>query len=336
MSPAERVALTWKADVGLIPMFAIAALTPEERERVSQISQSIARRLVELNATPQPGDVKPVNADTPTTHVIILAQGEQKRLPNLLGYPKQAVRLPWCGDTPLMARTLRQVRILDASARVTAIAGPMLQGILEQASPPDSVEFVQLPAPGNSSLKGIARYLEGTGYGSDHDRDMERVVVLLGDVVYSWQCLQVLLGVVEVSGAQAPVRFVGTRDLTSSTGELWGIAWERVGAPGMLNGLSSALEHHPPFDDYQPGQLRRWLWEMNGRRGPWRSPDLDCSPSVLAETGGYVAIDDYTRDIDLPEHIEMIPGISASAYHDDLKYGLVWTPGAAQCQAGEP
>jgi hypothetical protein len=335
MSPAERVALTWRADVGLIPMFAIDALTPEERERVSQISQSRARRLVELNATPQPGDVKPVNAENPATHVIILAQGEQKRLPNLLGYPKQAVRLPWCGDTPLMARTLRQIDILDAGARVTVIAGPILRGLLEQASPCDSVEFVQLPAPGNSSLKGIARYLEGIAYGSDHDRDLGRVVVLLGDVVYSWQCLLVLLGLVEMAGTRTPLRFVGTRDLTSSTGELWGIAWERVAAPGMLKGLSNALEHHPPFDDYQPGQLRRWLWEMNGG-SPWRSPEFDCSPGVLAETGGYVAIDDYTRDIDLPEHIEMLPGLSVSAYHDDLKYGLVWSSRTASRQAGEP
>jgi hypothetical protein len=327
MTYAARVAIAWRASHGAVPAFAMDAMTRDEREQVKRISQTMARRLLST----QPGDV----SMSGLTHVIILAQGEQKRLPNLLGYPKQAIRLPGCGLAPILARTLRQIAVVTdsgvaGSTAVTVLAGPVLQGIIEGYLGESSVGFVQLATPGNSALKGIARYLEGIAYGSNPDHGPDRVVVLLGDVVYSWRCLQALL----LSPAQdqeraliprdqivpvnRPFVFAGTSDLSTSAGELWGLSWERVAAPGMLAGLSSALEHHPPFEDYQPGQLRRWLWEMAGS---------DAGSDAVAEltaTGAYVPIDDYTRDIDIPEHVDLIPKLSESGRAEDLEYGVHW------------
>lgn len=324
LSPAERAALAWRANHGIVPAFALDALTPEERERVKNIGSAKARRIL----ITQTGDVPLSNV----THIVILAQGEQKRLPNLLGYPKQGLRLPWCDHTPLMVRTLRQLQIMCPDACITVICGAILRGVVESYQLPDfdtgtvqqpglfarRATFVELAQPGNSALKGIARFLERIAYGSDPDRDPDRVVVLLGDVVYSWGCLQELITQRPHAPAY-PYAFVGTTDLTPSTGELWGITWTRSGAPEMIEGLGRALDHHPPFDDYQPGQLRRWLWEMRGK-------------DVAGVFGAYHGVDDYTRDIDLPEHIEMIPALSRSAMEDDKQYGLRWASSRAQPQ----
>lgn len=255
------------------------------------------------------------------THVIVLAQGEQSRLPNLLGYPKQALRLPACGYVPIITRTLRQVAMISGirPTRITVVATPVLQGCIDlrpelTGVDPNIVDYIQLAAPGNSSLKGIARYLEGTAYGTDQERDPQRVIVLLGDVVYSWRCLQELIG--PAGEGHRNHYFVGSSDLSPAAGELWGLGWERSSAPAMLTGLSEALGHHPPFEDYQPGQLRRWLWEMGRGHAS--------SPYAMTPPGMYITVDDYTRDIDVPEHVEMIAKISESAREEDLEYGVHW------------
>jgi hypothetical protein len=82
--------------------------------------------------------------------------------------------------------------------------------------------------------------------------------------------------------------------------------------------LSEALDKHPPFDEYQPGQMRRWLWSLMMTPGEIRERDY------LAMTGLYVRVDDYTRDIDLPEHVAMLPTLSELAAQDDLEHGVTW------------
>jgi hypothetical protein len=105
-------------------------------------------------------------------------------------------------------------------------------------------------------------------------------------------------------------RFVGTSDLSRSTGELWGIAWNRD-ADSLMSTPRAAPRsaQHPPFEAYQPGQLRRWLWAFE------QSYNM---------SNMHVAVDDYTRDIDLPEHLELLPTLSTAARGDDAANGVAW------------
>jgi hypothetical protein len=268
-----------------------------------------------------------------STEVIILAQGTQQRLGSAVGY-KQLLPLPACGGVPLIARTLRQVVVCSAGTplrtvlvtwepiraqleRLRAIAGfPGLFG---------RVEFCTLADPGNSSLRGLSRYLEQ----QPADRGYERTVVLLGDVVYSWVCLDALW-----LRSSHPARwsqhsfasyaFAGTTDLSAGGGELWGVAWHRSEEQRMRAELADALLRHPPFEDtYQPGQLRRWISGM--RRGELRD-----HVARLRANRSYCDIEDYTMDVDLPEHVRKLDYVSACAEADDRRIGITWTGQWAQ------
>lgn len=272
----------------------------------------------------------------PSTHVIILAQGQQKRLP-MLPVAKQMLPLPACNDTPILHRTLRQlwhllggINVSDQqSDTITVVAWyPLVEQlnsrsvIIPSWPNPDGTtgewRFYPatdtLPDPGNSSLKGIARFLA-----ADADRrsrrwalrgqqppdrpEYDRTVVLLGDVVYSWACLDAIF-------ADRRIVFAGTSDISPSGGELWGLAWKADAEELMMSSLVFALAKHPPFDDtYQPGQMRRWMWSVH--------PELQ-------KTERYAAIDDYTRDIDLPEHLDLLPALSEAAHADDQEHGVTW------------
>lgn len=171
-----------------------------------------------------------------------------------------------------------------------------------------------LEDPGNSSLKGISRFLELEDNREDQP-EWERTVVLLGDVVYSWDCLRAIF-----ANTEPWPRFVGTSNLSPGGGELWGISWLADADAQMRTFLGSALERHPPFHGtYQPGQLRRWLWEAN--------TTFDAlMPDAMRhrERPWFVPIDDYTRDIDLPEHVLAIPKLSEAAAADDAANGVTW------------
>ncbi len=255
-----------------------------------------------------------------TTEVIILAQGTQQRLGMQSGY-KQLLPLPACGFTPILARTLSIVRAQGPGATTTLVSWRELlaqihttvTGALHGAACYATElihHHIELPTPGNSSLKGIARYLEHRG-----DAKPDATIVLLGDVVYSWACLEALWACARTWG------FVGTPDLSSSGGELWGVAWSHRHPSAdqhMMRNLSDALLRHPPFDDdYQPGQMRRWISGM--RRGA-----LEDHIRHLAADGHYFPISDYTMDVDLPAHIPLLLGASQLACADDARHGLTW------------
>ncbi len=254
--------------------------------------------------------------------VIILAQGNQSRLGMAHGY-KQLLPLPACGGMPILARTIRQLRsnliqdlhitLVATNGLVSAvhpawwcvdpvIAGANATGLIDR--------YEELVDPGNSSLKGISRYLGLRG--TDHF-SIDRTVVLLGDVVYSWHCLHEIFF--------SPTRtygFVGTSDLDAGRGELWGVAWHRDYEAMMLSDLAYALVRHPPFEGYQPGQMRRWI--SGGKRGP-----LKDHVHAMRRAGHYLDVDDYTRDIDLPEHLALLPKLSESAAADDHVNNAPWS-----------
>lgn len=236
--------------------------------------------------------------------VIILAQG-----PNRLGArhePPPLQRLPACGDTPIMWRTVRQVREINDGWWPVVVTWDHVRADFAFDS---GLACYELAEPGNSALKGIARYLE--------QRDLQgrrylRTIVLLGDVVYSWNCLRSIWDISATWG------FVGTRDLSLETGELWGVAWHRAHEDRMLITLRDALLRHPLGDEYHPAQLRRWISGLN--RG-----DMRDHVRKLERMGSYAAVDDYTHDIDLPMHLVMLPDLSTEAAADDARCGLSWS-----------
>jgi hypothetical protein len=278
-------------------------------------------------------------------HVVILAQGQQKRLPDL-EVPKQMLELPACDGVAIIERTLCQLAYMAPSAIVTVVCGgpmmlllPIVGAELVQKTTGRRLNIGshQLADPGNSSLKGIARYLQTCvwsrfvppstspvtqllvrdPYHPEEGIDLDQIVVLLGDVVYSWACLGAcLLG----ATPSRPLCFVGTSDLSRSGGELWGLTWDNRARSMMHQTLQDALERHPPFEEYQPGQMRRWLWEVD------KHMDGDFRGEVEggARRTWFTAIDDYTRDIDLPEHVAALGELSRRAAVDDQEYGLRW------------
>lgn len=259
------------------------------------------------------------------TEVIILAQGTQKRLGMTHGF-KQLLPLPACGNTPIMARTVRQVLRMAPPGRedaahlynagvlppvaITILSWPdMLAPYPETSTLRLATRCVSLAHPGNSSLKGVARYLETRS----HDHPADTTIVLLGDVVYSWACLNAL------SRLGGSCGFAGTSNLSGSAGELWGVAWARAHEAQMLQDLRDALLRHPPFEDeYQCGQLRRWIVG-------WRRGDTADHVARLRRAGQYVDVDDYTMDVDLPTDIPKLVPAARAAVLDDAANHLTWT-----------
>ena len=259
-----------------------------------------------------------------TTHVIILAQGTQQRLGNATGgTPKQLLPLPACNHTPIMVRTLLQ---LDALAGLDHLDVTVVSWSEVFAALPVELRHdqVSLLAPGNSSLKGIARYLgDGAGAsewgGGSRGPVPDHVVVLLGDVVYSWSCLEAIFCIPRarrvddagnITTPPAQILFCGTSDIGPGGGELWGVAWTKDSHDEMMLALATALARHPKFEDtYQPGQLRQWMWAVH--------PEFH-------RTLRYRAIDDYTMDVDLPEHVPLLAEVSERAAADDLEHGVSW------------
>ncbi len=274
-----------------------------------------------------------------STHVIILAQGSQKRLPELT-VAKQMLPLPACGNTPILYRTIRQLfQLLDVQSVLSPRPGAWPSAIPSLRDMPlirvvtwfplveqvirDGIEvgnrtifhpsMTMLADPGNSSLRGVSRYLSSPETSEIvNAREYDRTVVLLGDVVYSWACLRAIL-----TGTHWRMGFVGTSDLSRDGGELWGLSWEKTAEEPMLHSLNDALAAHPKFTEYQPGQMRRWLWAFEG----FMHRELG---QAVEPRNWYVPIDDYTRDIDLPEHVKQLGALSEHAAADDLANGVTW------------
>lgn len=248
------------------------------------------------------------------THVIILAQGTQQRLIGC-STPKQLLPLPACGGTPIVARTMGMVgRLLRAWPEQAHLVTMVTWHEVWRDLPHPwtgtglAIELVSLLDPGNSSLKGIARYLDGPR--EKLHQDFDRTVVLLGDVVYSWPCLEQLFDVGPEESSDADV-FAVSPDLSASAGELWGLAWHRDAEVRMRAALRTALEKHSAHDDiYQPGQLRRWYYA--------RIAQGMCRVAVVG---------DYTMDVDLPAHIDQLGAASLSAVDDDKAHGLLYGQG---------
>ncbi len=247
--------------------------------------------------------------------VIILAQGPENRLAGQ--WAKHGVNAPIpemqpllsCGGYSILSRTIRQVFHLSFHARWPSVVSWHQHRAVRCCRATVSPAGFVLPEPGNSALKGIARYLE---LREQQGRRYASTIVLLGDVVYSWACLEAIFRMSRTYG------FVGTSGLSPNIGELWGVAWSREFEDRMLSNLRDALLRHPLGDEYHPQQLRRWV-------SGWKRGDMLDHVAKLTRTGAYIPIDDYTHDIDHPSDLVMLPELSKAAAADDAKHGILWT-----------
>lgn len=251
-------------------------------------------------------------------HVFILAQGSQSRLPDLpikkqlipLYHGDNVSRDPRLGNRAyltIIERTIHQVRAIDQTASVVVVGGHEIRRSLDPIVGVPAVmdlRVVPLANPGNSSLKGLSQIVDAR----DHEvmaqvmDEPSSTTVLLGDAIYSWDCLRLLMMPKGAGGDL--IRFVTTSDLSSIDGEVWGIEWRRQADAMFAVKVKLALAEHPPFSEYQPGQLRRLIKVTNAHT--------------------IVHCDDYTRDIDVPDHLGLIAGLAVKARADDVRQGFVW------------
>jgi hypothetical protein len=256
-----------------------------------------------------------------TLHVIILAQGQQSRLPDL-AVPKQLLEIPHAGET-ILRRTFRLLGELAPGAFPTLVAH---RGVAEAVGavhptdtrlagaaarsfyvgiPPDmrSALCVTLDNPGNHAVAGLQQVLRLGISPAD------TIAVVLGDVIWSRAALQQLLfGAAPIAHSRFQgIAFVGTPNLTGGGGELFGIRAPRVS--------SSVLEAELPksssaFIDYQPGRLRELLWALQKRH----QLSTDLKVHMLAP---YIPITDFTTDIDTPADLARLPEIGRAVAAED-------------------
>lgn len=271
----------------------------------------------------------------PVLDILILAHGQQTRLPQLGVLPKCLIQLAECGET-ILERTIRMVHEIvgkdgNFDPWVTVVAAPFVAKallphpwrVIDWKAPELPCKFVRLTRgmPNRTSL--YARSIEVLSF---HETPatapkctLERLeqvfrfqaratgnavrhVLLLGDVVWSRDALQrVLLDM------RRPVTFAGTPDLSTSGGELFAITWATDRNEEILENLQNC-ERSAHRDVPQPGQLRRLLWY---RRGNKDSPLGDPQ---------YMIISDWTRDVDTSADLDRLPTLDALAAAEERAY----------------
>ncbi len=265
---------------------------------------------------------------------MVMAHGEQKRLP-MLRICKQLLDLPLSGNIPILARTLLTLPdVIDPNddAPSVTVVGPMqiadtlgfarrhdreVHGAFVHGGDP-GMQVLRLKEPGNSLLRGLGAirpWLAGDvelcgDIVVDPSAGDYRVVVLLGDVVFSRACLRALFS------SRRPMEWAVTPDLSPSTGEVFGFSYSRDATPEVLACLDEVNEKPPAFEAYQPGTCRKLLWRWQAHRDAAIGGIgvVTCTPSV-AEC--CTLITDFTKDIDTPEDLRRLSELDYAAWKDD-------------------
>ncbi len=232
--------------------------------------------------------------------IVIMAQGHQRRLPELGGRPKHL--LPVAGE-PILARTLRLLAHLRTPGGIrpaTVVIGPPA---LDEAITGHVVRET-LAKPGSCIVTGIRAALE-----SSFVRQTGRVAVLLGDVVWSRRHLARLLA------DARPLVFAGTPVLTNSLGEVFATVFDDPQAVKRLCETCPCVK--PRWRQMQGGHLRRLLWHamleaklvhpQRSRGLQWWHPDL-----YLPNVGG-----EWTTDVDKPADLARLPELGENARRED-------------------
>jgi CTP:molybdopterin cytidylyltransferase MocA len=220
--------------------------------------------------------------------VLVMAQGRQSRLANVLDGPKHLVKVD---GEPILARTLR----LETSLGVGARRRPVVVGWpgMRPACDSQGARLVTLHHPGTSLLFGL---LQTTALWSPRGR----TIVLLGDVVFSAAAMAAILA------ERRPLVFAGTTTLHGGDGELYALAFDAAAAAPIVETLR---DFRPAYTEHeQPGQLRRLLWSYMARTGrTWTHPHEMHHPDL------YLPIDDWTKDIDTPDDLTRLEDLTVRA-----------------------
>lgn len=213
-----------------------------------------------------------------------MCHGKQQRMAGL-PYPKH---LHVVAGKPIIYRTIELCR--QAGFNDIYVVAPNNDHWLA-AQRDMGFQLVSLEDPGHCVLTGIQLV-------KDYWKDGG--VILLGDVIYSIPCLVSLL-------RSNRVLFVGTEDLSSSTGELFGMHISPEGAEEIIWALEGAGIHcmrNPPVEP-QGGHLRGLLWQLAGDSS--RNPNARNTPLFLSvKNFGHP---DYTIDLDSPDSLLRIAEI---------------------------
>lgn len=205
---------------------------------------------------------------------IVLAHGEQARFTGMLDRPKQLIDL---GGESIIARTVRLFRGHVDEVVVIAPWGGTVG--------PARVEAI--PYPGGTTLHGLhqTRHLWN---------DIDRLIVLLGDVVFSTHTRDVVM-------AARSLTFVGREGPNPLTGKPWGELFALVCPRAAIAQLDAVL--HEPHWQTAPGRLRDLAQFLRG-----------CAVCPFAMTD---IVNDYTDDIDTPEDVEaVLPRLRTQARDD--------------------
>jgi hypothetical protein len=268
--------------------------------------------------------------------VIILAQGTQQRFTGLK-IPKQLLELDGLGTKTILDRTLFQLCFMPGEVHCTVVCDGALRAHVEplcrdgrmSAEAPGHLKLTNLastatliamdvhtlPDPGNSSLKGLQRFLRDDTASLSADA----IVVLLGDVVYSWSALRALWQ------CPTPLAFACTPNISPGAGELFGIV---ATSPGQLMAaVDVAMERHSPKQvdkTYQPGMLRLVLFAIDKMHQWMGDSPTALGDHALADRPWFISIDDFSRDFDKPSDLEQMPATARAAREDDARSGFTW------------
>ena len=238
-----------------------------------------------------------------STQAIIMAQGGQTRLPSLAGKPKQLLQLEKYGAS-IIERTIRMLIARDVDV---AVIGPAAMVGLARVDRGRVVTVGTLENPGNTVIKGLAQIPLTIS-----NPTFQRTLILLGDVVYSRAMMDLLVGCYSPP-LEAPI-VAGTPNLTSATGEVFGISF-RFGWANQINEFVRTTKA-PPFTEYQPGQLRKLLWQLQ-----CQDPDRairSLGASGIPSKKYFRSIEgDWTKDIDTEKEMRtLLPVLDQKAWEE--------------------
>jgi hypothetical protein len=216
-----------------------------------------------------------------------MAQGEQRRLREL-GFPKQLLLV---NREPIIHRMQRLVTELgDIGPEAIDIIGRV---DMTRATWGARSCLITLPDPGFCVLDGIAQ--------TTFRWKSDRILILLGDVVFSKAALQAILA------DKRPVFFAGTSDISASQGEIFAFSFVQkqrgwvedllATCPCRVNGAGRRIV----YPHRRGGHLRRLLFWAQKSRGLRPPPKQQWCDDL------YLPIDDWTNDIDKPADLARLP-----------------------------
>ena len=225
--------------------------------------------------------------------IFVMAQGRQERLPSL----KHSKHLLEVNGEPIIVRTLRLLREFSDGLDVTVIGH---QDVLQRFDVMKNIRRgLTLKNPGFCILDGLYETLSSCPPSDD------RVIFLLGDVVFSRDALQKILANRDLYS------FAGTNDLSKSKGELFAFGYNTQAQKDVELALSTTPCRKVPVGKNQPGHLRNLLVQIAGKEFAF-SKDGAPPRSIM-----FLPIDDWTADIDTEKDLEKLPFLSQKCLEEN-------------------